>query len=259
VKENQHPVNIFIPARYHSSRFEGKPLADILGKSMIERVYEQASKVPSVSQVTVLTDDLRILNEVMEFGGNCLMTYEDHASGTDRILEVLKKNGFEGIIINLQGDEPLIDPLLIESLIREFNLADTEIVTACNRITHSEDLFDYNVVKVVRSTANHALYFSRNVIPAFKELPYREWIFNTTYYRHIGVYAFRSDVLQKISSLPFSKLEKAENLEQLRWMEAGIKIKCIETEYESIGVDVPDDVEKVVQILVSENIGQWIN
>lgn len=256
--EHQRKVSIFIPARYHSTRFEGKPLADILGTTMIERVYEQALKVPSVNNVAILTDDLRIAEAVAEFGGQCMMTSDKHQSGTDRILEVIEKYEPNQIIINLQGDEPLIDPLLIEAVIQAFNHEDVQIVTACKRITNPDELFDYNVVKVVRAHDESALYFSRNAIPAFKELPYRDWIFNTAYYKHIGIYAFRSDILQKVSNLKVSRLEKAENLEQLRWLESGYKLKCIETEYESISVDVPEDIDKVVQILVSENINQHI-
>ena len=252
------PVYIFIPARFKSSRFEGKPLADILGKSMIEWVYERAIAVSNVEEVYVLTDDSRIEEEVKSFGGNCLMTSAYHLNGTDRIIEAIKTLDLTGIIINLQGDEPLIEPNLIEAIITEFNKEDLQIVTACNRITTSEDLFDYNVVKVVRTKNDEVLYFSRNAIPAFKSLPYREWLFNTAYYKHIGIYAFRSQTLLAISDLKPSKLEEAESLEQLRWLENGMKIKCILTDYESISVDLEEDIDKVVQAIISENIDPHI-
>jgi 3-deoxy-manno-octulosonate cytidylyltransferase (CMP-KDO synthetase) len=256
---NNHSVYIYIPSRYQSSRFEGKPLADILGKTMIERVYERASMVENADDIQVLTDDHRIVDEVKEFKGNVMMTLSEHRSGTDRIIEVVKNQGIDGIIINLQGDEPLISPELIEDIIHQFKNEDVEIVTACSQITTSDDLFNYNIVKVVRSSSEDALYFSRNAIPAFKDLPYREWLFNTSYYKHIGIYAFRSEVLKEIAQLNVSNLEKAESLEQLRWLEAGFKIKCILTDYESISVDTPDDVELVVQAIVSQNIDPFID
>lgn len=238
-----------IPARYASTRFPGKPLADILGKSMVQRVYEQTLKCDKLSGVIVATDDERILSHVKSFGGNVVLTKENHPSGTDRCQEVMEKceNAFD-YIINIQGDEPFIDPSQIELLA---NLLDgeTELATLMIPVDSHEVLFDSGEVKIVLNHKQEALYFSREVIPHIKGVDKTEWHKHFNYFRHAGMYAYRKDVLKKISSLEVSSLEKAESLEQLRWLENGFKIRCAITEFDSHCVDHPSDIEKVLRLM----------
>lgn len=236
-----------IPARFASSRFPGKPLADIGGKSMIQRVYEQALQAKSLTKVVVATDDTRILEHVVAFGGEAFMTSENHPSGTDRCFEALQKAGggskFD-YIINIQGDEPYIDPETIDQMAKLLDFK-TEIATAVKKITDYETLFDPNVVKAVLTMRKQCLYFSRQTVPFVRGFDPETWLEHADFYKHIGLYAYRNDVLEQIAHLPPSPLENTEKLEQLRWLGYGYKIYATITTYESIGVDTPEDLEKL--------------
>lgn len=246
-------VAIIIPARLHSVRLPEKPLVDILGQSLIMRVYQQAVRVPGVRQVIVATDDEKILNHVQSKGGYAVMTDHRHVSGTDRIGEVAAGLDVD-YIINVQGDEPLIDPRQISQFITFLAESNADIATQCIKIHHPDDLFDYNVVKVVRDCHHRALYFSRQAIPAVRDSGYWEWMSHAAYYRHLGIYGFRNKILTEIVQLPKSPLEMAESLEQLRWLENGYQIYCQETKCHSIGVDTQEDVEKVVTYLINKGL-----
>jgi 3-deoxy-manno-octulosonate cytidylyltransferase (CMP-KDO synthetase) len=238
-----------IPARYASTRFPGKPLADMGGKPMIRRVYEQVIK--TVDNVYVATDDNRIEEVVKNFGGNVIMTSEEHHSGTDRCYEAYCKIG-EGydIVINIQGDEPFIQPEQIELLKSCFSDSETQIATLVKPFDKEGDfektLFNPNTPKVVINNRHEAMYFSRSIIPYIRSVEYKEWLKSQTFYKHIGLYAYRADILKEITSLPQSALEKAESLEQLRWLENGYKIKVAVTHLETIGIDTPEDLEKAI-------------
>lgn len=241
-----------IPARYASTRFPGKPLVMIQGKSMIRRVYEQAQKAISLSEIYVATDDARIEKEVLDFGGNVKMTSPDHQSGTDRcaeVLELLEKAGktFD-IVVNIQGDEPVINPAQIDIVIESFEDASVEISTLAKKIKTENELFNSNVIKVVKNQLNNAIYFSRNPIPFQQNKAQSTWIEGFEYFKHIGIYAFRSGILKSITHLKRSSLEVAESLEQLRWLEYGYNIRIEETGFESIAVDTPDDLLKFSNI-----------
>ena len=239
-----------IPARYASTRFPGKPLVDIEGKTMLQRVYEQAMKSKSLAKVVVATDDERIVDHVTQFGGEVVMTAPHHPSGTDRCLEALQqlKEPYQ-YVINIQGDEPFIEPEQIDELAAVLNDGTTELATQMIAVDSHELLFDKGEVKVVLNTSNEALFFSRMVIPFIKGVDEKEWHIHHRYYRHVGMYAYRSDILQQIAGLPVSALEKAESLEQLRWLENGFRIKCVVTKYESHCIDEPGDVLKVLQLM----------
>lgn len=235
-----------IPARYASSRFPGKPLADIGGKPMIQRVYEQASKI--LPYVYVATDDQKIENAVKAFGGRVVMTAETHQSGTDRCAEAiikvqneLKKN-FDAVI-NIQGDEPFISPVQIELLASAFLKPQTEIATLVKVADNKQDLFNPNKPKVVISAQGNALYFSRSPIPYLRGVDEAEWHLKHKFYNHIGLYGYRSDILQQITKLDRGELEKCESLEQLRWLENGYTIAVMETKLESLSIDTPEDLE----------------
>lgn len=238
-----------IPARYASTRFPGKPLIPILGKSMIQRVYEQAKKSTLLNEVVIATDDERIYNHIMEFGGKAVYTKTEHPSGTDRCYEALQKTsgGFD-YIINIQGDEPFVDPTQIDLLA---NVCDgkTELATLMIPVDSHEVLFDMGEVKITLNTNNEALYFSRMVIPFIKGKPQEEWHKHHNYYRHVGMYAYRKDVLEAVTKLKPSSLENAESLEQLRWLENGFKVKCAITNFDSHCIDTPDDIEKVLRLM----------
>ena len=238
-----------IPARYASTRFPAKALADVGGKSMINRVYEQAKKCKSISKLIVATDHEEILRHVLSFNGNICLTSEDHASGTDRCQEVLSKEmDVYDYVINIQGDEPFISPDQIDLLASLLD-GNTEIATLVKKIHSVEQLFNPNLVKAVINKNNEALYFSRSAIPYFRNESQSEWVTHHTYYKHIGMYAYRADVLKNITTLKVSSLEKAESLEQLRWLENGFKIKVKETEIETIGIDTPEDLKKALLFL----------
>jgi 3-deoxy-manno-octulosonate cytidylyltransferase (CMP-KDO synthetase) len=234
-----------IPARYASTRFPGKPLTDINGKTMIRRVYEQAT-ASGLSEVIVATDDERIFAHVLDFGGKAVMTAEHHQSGTDRCFEAYKLHDkpYE-FIINIQGDEPFIKPEQIDLVASCFNRPNTQLATLVKKITTEEELFNTNAPKVVLSNNADALYFSRQAIPYCRNVPQDIWHKQHTYYKHIGIYGYRADILEQITQLPPSALELAESLEQLRWLENGYKITTALTEFETIGIDSPEDLEKV--------------
>jgi 3-deoxy-manno-octulosonate cytidylyltransferase (CMP-KDO synthetase) len=237
-----------IPARYASSRFPGKPLVEINGKTMIRRVYEQACK--ALDTVFVATDDQRIFDAVMDFGGRVTMTSADHKSGTDRCAEAVAlaeqqvKSVFD-VVLNVQGDEPFIEPSQLELVKSCFTNRATQIATLVKRIKSTEDLFDPNRPKVVLNHLNEAIYFSRSAIPYKRGMDVKEWINHHHYYMHIGLYGFRRDVLPELTALPQSSLELAESLEQLRWIESGYQIAVRETEFESFGIDTPEDLKKI--------------
>tara|TARA_B100000427_G_scaffold318921_1_gene316612 strand:- start:239 stop:952 length:714 start_codon:yes stop_codon:yes gene_type:complete len=224
-----------IPARYGSSRFPGKPLAQILGKSMIQRVYEQSVKCSKLSEVLVATDDKRIYDHVISFGGKVIMTSKKHISGTERCNEILEmhKNTNE-IIVNIQGDEPYIHPKQIEEIINLFNSPKTQICTLVKEITNHKTLKDTNTPKAIVDDNGMAINFCRHINSSFS---------NNSFYKHIGLYGYRAKTLQNISKLRPSENEEKENLEQLRWIDNGYKIKVGITTYESISVDVPEDIK----------------
>lgn len=239
-----------IPARYASTRFPAKPLADIAGKSMIERVYTQTRQSSKISKVVVATDDQRIFDHVRSFGGNVCMTSADHVSGTDRCFEALSKQDEKyDYVINIQGDEPFISPKQID-LLGDLLDGKTELATLGKKIADEESIANPNVVKLVKSSLGEALYFSRFPIPYLRNNVAHP------FFKHIGMYAYRSDVLEKITKLPVSSLEKAESLEQLRWLENGYRIKVAETDQETIGVDTPEDLEKAIAFSKSLPTGQ---
>ena len=238
-----------VPARFASTRFPGKPLVKIRGKTMIERVVEQAAKCPSVSEIIVATDHLEIQSAVHAFGGKVVMTSENCQSGTDRCAEVMLKTSFENeIIVNIQGDEPFIHPEQIEQLIGLMQSATVQIGTLAKKITDSESIFNPNVVKLVRSLSGKALYFSRNPIPFVRAAEGKDWLRSAAFFKHIGMYAYQKSVLTDIAKLPQGSLEMAESLEQLRWLEAGYDIYVSETELESIGIDTPEDLSKAEEM-----------
>lgn len=236
-----------IPARYASTRFPGKPLVEIAGKSMIQRVYEQTKKVASFSEVIIATDDEQIQKHGQGFGATVMMTSPHHVSGTDRCAEVAHHFPDVEIIINIQGDEPFINPLQIEELIDCFNDKDTHIATLMKKISSEEELFNHNTPKVVVDKNLRALYFSRNPIPYQRNFPKPQWVDKHVYYKHIGIYGFRANTLKEITLLPPSSLESCESLEQLRWLENGYSIQTSITEFESFGIDHIDDIEKVLK------------
>ncbi len=239
-----------IPSRYASSRFPGKPLIDINGKSMVQRVYEQAKKANSLSEVIVATDDDRIFNHVNSFGGNAIMTNPLHKSGTDRCVEVIEKlNADFDIVINIQGDEPFINPEQINQLSACFSDEKTEIATLIKKIETEEDLFNPNRPKVEIDKNSFALMFSRKAIPELPNTEKNLWLSKHTFYKHIGIYGYRAKVLSAISQLPQSVLEQKERLEQLRWLENGYAIKVAITEYEAIAIDTPEDLTKLKRTL----------
>ena len=241
-----------IPARYASSRFPGKPLVDMLGQTMIQRVYNQVKKSKKLSQVVVATDDKRIYDHIVSFGGKAVMTHDSHPSGTDRCYEALKKTNEKfDFAINIQGDEPFIDPNQIDLLCSSLN-EKTELATLIQKIATLDQLNSPGEAKVVINHLGEAIYFSRSPIPFVQKVEQKDWLHKTTFYRHVGLYAYRSDILEKITQLSPSLLEKAESLEQLRWIENGFKIKTVETEMEeSICIDTPEDLEKALLILKS--------
>jgi 3-deoxy-manno-octulosonate cytidylyltransferase (CMP-KDO synthetase) len=236
-----------IPARYASSRFPGKPLIDIAGKSMIQRVYEQAKSTSCLQEVIVATDDDRIAEHVRSFAGNVIMTSSSHQSGTDRCAEVITQvSGFD-IAINIQGDEPFINPLQIELLASCFDREETQIATLVKKIHTADELFNVNIPKVVRNIRGQAIYFSRQTIPYLRGIEQEHWLSKQTYFKHIGIYGYRTDVLEQLTQLPMGNLEETEALEQLRWIEHGYVIQTAETEHETIAVDTKEDLERIIQ------------
>jgi len=233
-----------IPARYQSSRFPGKPLALIGKKTMIQRVYEQATQ--AIDTVYVATDDERIQTSVESFGGKAIMTDANLPNGTARCLQAAEKCSSDAtVIVNIQGDEPFINPQQIKALIKLFDNQSVNIATQIKLITDSHDLFNPNIPKVVVNKRMEAIYFSRSPIPYLRNYPQNEWLSKHQFFKHIGLYAYRYDTLKKIAILPSSPNELAESLEQLRWIDHGYTIQTGITEYETIGIDTPEDLQKI--------------
>lgn len=244
-----------IPARYASTRFPGKPLAQLGGQSVIERVYRQVSGV--IEDVVVATDDERIYSAVEAFGGRVVMTSAEHRSGTDRCWEAYCKQGKQfDVVINVQGDEPFISASQLRAIISCFEDENTDIATLVKPFTKEDGLSaleNPNTPKVVLDAQMRAIYFSRSVIPFLRGVEREQWLSHHTFYKHIGMYAFRSEVLEQITSLEQSELEKAESLEQLRWLENGYKIGVGITEEETIGIDTPEDLQRAEEFLRIQN------
>jgi len=237
-----------IPARYASSRFPGKPLIDLKGKSMVQRVYEGALKTKSLTKVIVATDDQRIVDEVLRFGGNVCLTNESHQSGTDRCAEVTRLNPGFDVVLNIQGDEPLVNPMQLEQLLGAFVNPEVNIATLGIPTSVEADLMNPNRIKIVLDKDQNAMYFSRSAVPNSKHF-LGNHLMSYPFIRHIGLYAFRTETLLEISQLQPTALEKIESLEQLRWLFYGYKIKVVETNIETPNIDVPEDVENVLHFL----------
>lgn len=240
-----------IPARYASTRFPGKPLAMIHGKPMIQHVYKRVSRV--VPEVWVATDDERIVKAVKQFGGKVVMTGSHHKSGTERCEEAMRlihqnlNRNFD-VIINIQGDEPFIQDRQLRQIIKCFDDENTAIATLVKRIDKKDDLFNPNIPKVIIGRQSQALYFSRSVIPYLRDVPTDDWIKHKLWFKHIGLYAYRSEVLKLLTQLSPAPPELAESLEQLRWLWHGYSIRVAETDIENLAVDTPEDLERINQI-----------
>lgn len=238
-----------IPARFNSTRFPGKPLAIINGQPMIEHVWNGVSETGLLDRVVVATEDKRIVEAVNSFGGVAVMTGKHHKSGTDRCGEAMQKLGEDinnyDVIINIQGDEPRVAAEHLKIVVDAFNDPSKQIVTLKKRITSLAELNSTNAVKVVCAANGDALYFSRQPIPYLRNIAKEMWLRRQNYYKHIGIYAFRREVLQQIVQLPQTPLEKSESLEQLRWLENGYRISVFETTKESVAIDIPEDLQKL--------------
>ena len=240
-----------IPARYASTRFSGKPLAVLGGKTVIQRVYEQVSSM--LSEVYVATDDQRIFDCVASFGGKAVMTRTDHQSGTDRIEEAVEKTATQAdVIINVQGDEPFIQPSQIQTLMQLFDDPSTQIGTLGKPFESLEAVENPNSPKIVTDNRGFALYFSRSIIPYIRGKAQTDWFGEYPFLKHLGVYAYRREVLAEVTKLPQSSLEKAESLEQLRWLQNGYRIRVGLTDVETVGIDTPEDLKKAELFLKNE-------
>ena len=237
-----------IPARYASTRFPGKPLALIKGKPMIQRVYEQALKA-KLDAVVVATDDARIADAVMDFGGQYVMTSPNHRSGTDRCREALDllENQYDAVI-NIQGDEPFINPHHIDLLVDMISRDDTQLASLVKRIDDEEELFDSNKVKVVMDKTGNALYFSRNPIPYMRNVAHEKWLQKGCFFQHLGIYAYKAETLRQIATMQPTALELAESLEQLRWLENGLAIRMAVVDAGSLAIDSPADLAKAIEM-----------
>ncbi len=244
-----------IPARYGSSRFEGKPLADIFGKPMVVRVYQRVLSI--FDYVVIATDNDIIKNKAEEFGCRVVMTSTEHNTGTDRCCEALKiveneLNTTFDVVVNIQGDEPFIHSEQVELVASAFSDINVDIATLVKPFTLNEDIFNPNTPKVVLSNEGKALYFSRSVIPFLRGVEESEWQNKHTFYKHIGIYAYRTNVLKEITQLSQSSLELCESLEQLRWLENGYYIKCEITHQESHAVDTPEDLQNILELYADD-------
>ena len=241
-----------IPARYASTRFPGKPLAVLGGKTVIQRVYEQVKSV--LSDVYVATDDERIISCVESFGGKAVMTRKDHQSGTDRIQEAVEKTATQAdVIINVQGDEPFIQPSQIQTLMQLFDDPSTQIGTLGKLFESIEAVDNPNSPKIVTDMKGFALYFSRSVIPYIRGKERQDWFSEYPFLKHLGVYAYRREVLSEVTKLPQSSLEKAESLEQLRWLQNGYRIRVGMTDVETVGIDTPEDLQRAEEFLKNKS------
>jgi len=246
-----------IPARYASTRLEGKPLKDICGKTMIQLVYEQASK--ALEHVYVATDDERIESEVKRFGGKVVMTSSEHSTGTNRCVEafdiITKDLGLEfDAVINIQGDEPLLEPTILEKLANCFNDSSTEMATLVRPVHDKEELNSTSDIWVVIDKNNNAIYFSREVIPHVRRAQKNDWIDHHDYYKHIGMYGFTPKAIKEFAAMEPTSLEEAESLEQLRWLENGKKIKVAHTNHHAISVDTQEDLDRVIDIVIKRGV-----
>jgi len=238
-----------IPARYASTRFPGKVLADIHGKTMIRRVYEQATQAQKLDRIVIATDDERVKAEAESFGAEVVMTKAVHPSGTDRCFEAYGQlSEHYDFVINIQGDEPFIKPEQIDNLAACLH-PEAELATLIKKIESDQILFNTGNVKVVFNVQMEALYFSRQPIPYLRGHEEKEWLNKADYYEHVGLYAYRADILKNVCQLPLSPLEKAESLEQLRWLENGFKIKVQTTEWDSYCIETPEDLQNILQII----------
>lgn len=241
-----------IPARFASTRFPGKPLIDLAGKTMLQRVYEQCQKSNALERIIIATDDERIFKHAEGFGAEVCLTNPQHPSGTDRCAEVsTSMNISSSVIVNIQGDEPLINPQQITDLVECFKDPKTQIATLIKKIEKQEVLFNPNTPKVIVDAEQFAIYFSRETIPHLRNIDKSNWLKSHTFYQHIGIYAYQKNVLAEITQLSPSTLEKAESLEQLRWLEHQYKIKTATTQAETYAIDTPDDVQLVLDILTT--------
>ncbi|HTA83386.1 MAG TPA: 3-deoxy-manno-octulosonate cytidylyltransferase [Bacteroidia bacterium] len=236
-----------IPARFASTRFPGKPLVDIQGKTMIRRVYEQAMQSKALTAVVVATDDERIYKEVESFGGKVVMTAAHHKNGTERCVEALEKSTQNqwDVVVNIQGDEPFIHPEQIDKVVACFKNDSVQIATLARLLAEEKELNNPSTIKVVRKANGEALYFSRSAIPFYRDAKGEEWVKKHPYLKHIGIYAFRTEVIKKVVKLAPSALELAESLEQLRWMENGYPVFVDITDKEAISIDTPEDLQKI--------------
>ena len=243
-----------IPSRYASTRFPGKPLAMIKGKTMIRRVVEQAWK-SKLNAVVVATDDMRIADEVLSFGGQYVLTNPNHQSGTDRCCEALDMldEQFDAVV-NIQGDEPFIDPRQINLLVDLISQKETQLASLAKRIDEEDDLFSPNAVKVVMDHEGKALYFSRSPIPFMRNLAQNQWLEKGAFYQHIGIYAYKAAVLRQIAKMQPSKLELAESLEQLRWLENGLSIRMAVTDAINVSIDIPSDLLKAEHLAKTQTL-----
>ncbi len=235
-----------IPARYASTRFPGKPLVDVAGKPMIRRVYEQSKQSEGLDEVVVATDDERIADEVLNFGGKVELTSEKHRNGTERCAEVLERYPDFDYVVNIQGDEPFIKPQQINGLCDLLD-GNVQLGSMVKKIEDPALLDNPSIMKVIMNKFHEAIYFSRTAIPYVRDYPRDEWLKHHTFYKHICIYAYRSDILFEITNLPPADLEMSESLEQLRWIENGYKIKIGITEFESHSVDTPQDLERILK------------
>jgi 3-deoxy-manno-octulosonate cytidylyltransferase (CMP-KDO synthetase) len=246
-------VIAIIPARYASTRLPGKPLVEIAGRSMIQHVYERTARARRIDRVLVATDDERILEHVTAFGGEGMMTSPEHLSGTDRIGEAARAYLGDAvaanIVVNVQGDEPLVDPEMIDRLVEELESKGCDAATPVVRLTSSRELFDTNVVKVVMRGDFTPLYFSRSPIPCLRDIPPEEWLKIATFYRHIGIYAYRHDALERFIQAAPTPLEITEQLEQLRLLDMAASMICVETDYQGCAVDTAEDVMRVEALM----------
>ncbi len=237
-------VVAIIPARYNSSRFPGKLLEKLNEKSILENVFQKASSCKSVDKVFIATDSKKILDHALSFTPNVIMTSSDHESGTDRCFEAYHKIGKEfDVLINLQGDEPLITDKVLDSIINLMQEDRVQIGTLSSKITSEEELFNKNVVKVISDINNKAIYFSREALPFLRDISKEKWLKERSFYKHIGIYAFKVSVIKKLAHLEKTSLEEAEKLEQLRWVENGLSMYVGNVEYDGFGIDTPEDLE----------------
>jgi 3-deoxy-manno-octulosonate cytidylyltransferase (CMP-KDO synthetase) len=247
MRENTDSTAIgIIPARYNSSRFPGKPLIDLGGQTMLERVWRSANRAHFLKRVVVATDDERIAKECERIGAEYLMTPSDLASGTDRVAFTYEMlNDHSEIIVNIQGDEPLLESFVLDKLVREFAISKADVGTLVKQISSHDDLDNPSIVKVVMRDNKTALYFSRSAIPCVRDVVREEWITRHAFWKHIGIYAYRRDSLFRFVELPPPVLEKVEQLEQLRLLEDGAEFLCVETDSNFMAIDTPEDAEKV--------------